>query len=385
MGARTMTIASCPGCQARYRVPASAAGKRTTCKKCGQAFRIPAAANAKTPRASAPAKTAPEPTSWLDDLDALSGGEAVGTREPGPDQVVAGRRPATATVAAPPPVSVRAVGPGAAAYGRYMTDVALSLVFVRKPGNILTFVVMWFLLAVRQVMRTAIALATIMIMPFVGFGVLIITGWYWAFRMNVVQWAAGGEQELPGLAAESGLVDDVVLPFFRMLTAYVFALAPALLFLIVLTYRMRAAVAEHYDAGLGWADPVPGPAAVVVLVVLVAAGLFLWPMMVLMVSCGGSVKTLFQLDLMLATILKSLPAYLITVLAVYVTMGMQVAVTAFVWTQMADMTNWQDDWMAIFGLPTLFVGINLYFDIVALRAIGFYYCHFKHKFAWSWG
>ena len=33
----------------------------------------------------------------------------------------------------------------------------------------------------------------------------------------------------------------------------------------------------------------------------------------------------------------------------------------------------------------LVVGISLYFEIVAMRVIGLYYHHFKHRFAWDWG
>ena len=33
----------------------------------------------------------------------------------------------------------------------------------------------------------------------------------------------------------------------------------------------------------------------------------------------------------------------------------------------------------------LATGVGLYFEIVALRAIGLYYHHYKDRFAWSWG
>ena len=36
-------------------------------------------------------------------------------------------------------------------------------------------------------------------------------------------------------------------------------------------------------------------------------------------------------------------------------------------------------------LPVALVLVEVYVQIVAMRAIGLYYHHFKQRFAWSWG
>ena len=36
-------------------------------------------------------------------------------------------------------------------------------------------------------------------------------------------------------------------------------------------------------------------------------------------------------------------------------------------------------------LGILGVGVMLYLEIIAMRAIGLYYFHFKRSFGWDWG
>ena len=391
-----MSVAVCPGCRARYKVPETAAGKRTTCKKCGQAFRIaaPVPCAVATKAAAAPPPAEPQPV--FIELEALAQGEAIslprhageangraGPGGPGGGEFgTAVLLPATLAYAATQQPS----GGGAAAYLHYFAAVGRSLVFLRKPGNILTFMIVWVMLAISQVLQTATAVVpSYSVMIFFGVGSIIITGWYMAFKMNLVAWAAGEEEELPGLAVEDGWWDGILIPFFRMLAAYVFALLPAGLFLAIVMVRMARAAAANIDAVLIGANPVPGSAAAVVLTVMAAIGLFIWPMLVLAVSCGGSVAALFRLDLIGETVLKSLPAYLLTVLTVYISFAVQVGITALIWTQVSDTSSQRENWLLMFLLPTLLMGVNLFCDIIAMRAIGSYYAHFKHKFAWSWG
>lgn len=397
-----MLVAVCPGCQTRYRVPDTAAGKRTRCKKCGADFRIaaqaPAAQRADKTPASPPKAAARTPApaavaAVFPDLDVLARGEAVdiphvppaaGDQDGGLASGLASAIlvPSAVYAAAPAQAPERVRG----AYLRYLAAVGRSLVFLRKPGNIVTFVVIWLVLAVRSVLDTASSLAPIYLVgSFLTMGSFVISGWYMAFRMNLVIWAAGEEEELPSLAVESGWWDDIVVPFFRMLATYIMAFLPMLLLLLVLLMRMRAAAAGNLGAILGGASPTPGPSAVLVLALMGLLGLLIWPMLVLTVACGGSFRAMFRLDLIFETVIRSLPAYLLTVLAVWTTFVGQLAITVFIWDRLSETTNWRDDVVVLFVLPTIFVGVGLYFDIVAMRATGYYYAHFKHKFAWSWG
>jgi hypothetical protein len=132
--------------------------------------------------------------------------------------------------------------------------------------------------------------------------------------------------------------------------------------------------------GFGGLDP---QARVVAMAVL-AAGFFIWPMLVLVVAVG-SFGGLLRPDLMVATIIKSFPAYLATVLAVYISLGLQIAVR-----YAADQAkpDWDDvaQWlMVMIVLPAAMRLLGVYVTIFSMRAIGLYYHNFKHKFAWGWG
>ncbi len=388
LGAWIMSLAVCPGCRARYNVPATAAGKRTTCKKCGVAFRIPLEA---APPVAVPP---PEPPSsgadlGLGDLEALASGQAIAVER---------SAEVTAPSAAVGPVADRALGGGSvavagprggrahhdpevSAYGHYIADVMQSLLFIRKPKNIVLFITLWLMLVVREFLQTAAGMTGYLLLPFVGTAWLVLSGWYMAFQMNLVTWAAGGEEELPSLAAEDGWWDGIVLPFFRLLTTYVVALLPALIYWMVLVSRIVAAYVTNPGAG----SAVPADTTMAILVILVLFGMCAWPMMVLVVSVGGSVRGLLQLDLIIETVIKSLPAYLLTVAAVYLTLGLRGLVWALVWSKMSDKVDWKSDWASLVLLPAVFIAVNLYFEIAALRAVGLYYRHFKQRFAWDWG
>jgi hypothetical protein len=83
----------------------------------------------------------------------------------------------------------------------------------------------------------------------------------------------------------------------------------------------------------------------------------------------GGFATLRRVDLIFATMIKTFPIYLLTVAIVF---G-----TAFIVPALEDLPG------GLIG-RVLVIGISLYGEIIALRAIGLYYHHFKHRFAWSW-
>lgn len=172
-----MLLAACPACDARYRVPDAAAGKRTTCKKCGAAFRIPATSaggQLDKSRARAPASSVAaerrEPageacaTGFLDALDALADGQVLDTppSEPAPPIATtavaapAASRRANANAPAPPTWSPPALeseedDPGVLAYPRYIKAVGRSFAVFTSVGNVITFLILWFMLCVRHI------------------------------------------------------------------------------------------------------------------------------------------------------------------------------------------------------------------------------------------
>jgi predicted Zn finger-like uncharacterized protein len=368
-----MAVIRCPACDARYQVAEAASGKRTRCRKCGQTFRIPVLPQAQEP---------PAEDLRLIELSALADGQPVGSgpavRPVQPAEAVpveAVPLPATESVSYATGPTGEEAAAARGAYGRYFRSLAQSLAFPIRTGDLITFFIVWVILVVGQV----IAPFALCFAPVVA---VIVAGWYMSFQLNVVIGAADGEEDLPTLALTSGWWDDIIVPFVKMLSVSVVIWIPAIVFLLA------TGLTRLLAAGAGSSLAVGGPAALVPLLdpqtvviggLLVAAGHFLWPMLVLIVAVGG-VAGVVRVDLMGRTIARSLPAYLITVLAVYLSLGLTAGSHVLVGPVARGLGR-----SAVILLPAGLLLIELYFTIIAMRAIGFYYHHFKHKFAWSWG
>jgi hypothetical protein len=359
-----MPVIRCPTCNARYKVSVEAGGKQAKCAKCGQGFRIPVL----QPPADEP---------HLTSLDALAGGAEIELESRPPAAQFA---PSAEPLAEAVPVS-EGLGyapgePGAEAasspeaYAAYFRSLGHALTFPTRFGDLITFGIVWLILVVGM---------------FIGYGgvfgvvgSLIVTAWYMAFQLNVVLGAAGGEEDLPTLSLTEGWWDGVCAPFCKMLATQIVIYLPALVFLMS-TGALKALTGRV--GGIWGLLQALDTKTAVVAGVLLAAGHFLWPIVVLVVAVG-SIAGFVRVDLIVRTIARSLPAYLLTVLAVYVSIGLTAGATLLV--QAASARN-------VPGLPPVFVLVpllkivELYFTVIAMRAIGFYYHHFKHRFAWSWG
>jgi len=97
----------------------------------------------------------------------------------------------------------------------------------------------------------------------------------------------------------------------------------------------------------------------------------------------GGFATLYRLDLIVLTIIKTLPIYLFTVAlmfgAVFIEEKLLVAVSGGPQRPMSGTAG------GILALHVLSRGLDIYLNIVLMRLIGLYYHHFKDRFAWSWG
>jgi hypothetical protein len=89
---------------------------------------------------------------------------------------------------------------------------------------------------------------------------------------------------------------------------------------------------------------------------------------------------------MILTILRTPVAYAVTVLLV---MG---AILAAAWTgntlvasAAAKQLAGGGTWGGVLLAKILGAGLSVYCDLVALRAVGLYYRHFRSRFAWDWG
>jgi hypothetical protein len=109
-------------------------------------------------------------------------------------------------------------------------------------------------------------------------------------------------------------------------------------------------------------------------------------MIVLCIAIGGF-SAVFRVDLMVVTIIRAFPAYLVilglivgaTVASYYINEALLAKFAPAPGTGLAGLLG---KGMLIHVLLT---GATIYADVVSLRSIGLFYHHFKHKFAWNWG
>jgi predicted Zn finger-like uncharacterized protein len=350
-----MLVVKCPGCAARYRVPEKLRSKTVKCRRCGKAFRI--------------AAPPPQPETDEDLLGALAQGEVQARSE-----VAAVPSPSAGAAPSAPvfpdrewsPTSVGPVEePVPTGFAHYLRDVGRSLLFFTRTGNLVTFIIVLFVVLLRVPLSYAGCVGLL--------GAIIVEGWYMAYRLNVVLGAAAGEQELPNLTL-GDVWEGIILPLLKWLAASVAALLPfiiGLIYLLVLGVAVGGAFRTLVDAlfgkflealeeqgALGW---VRGG-------VLLLLPQLLWPMMVLVVAVGG-IRCLVRFDLMLVTIFKTFPAYaLVVVLTLIGVVGPGLLPVG-----------------EGLGVAALLIAVEVYTNVFAMRVIGLYYHHFKKGFAWSWG
>ncbi len=350
-------------CGARYRFDDSAIGRKARCKKCGRVFTItPDAADGTIPLA------ADEPFG-VDLASAVEQSQALPGEAPyrvSPDPASPPPSLETALPSSPPLVAEPKPSRG------YSGSLLWTLLFPTSLQNLVTFCVMWGLLCV-----SALLLRGPGFMGMVGLllllGRVVIFGWYCAFRFETIIQAAAGEDDLPSLSFTEGWYDDILAPLFKWLGSWAVVFIPAVVSLIVIgmtTQLTPSDLAKQLLGGVGGILQGAGP-ELFVFVVLTCLALFSWPMVVLCVGLGGF-ETLWRLDLITVTIVKTFPVYLLTVAIVFGSTMFSGIIAA-----------------STGGVSTitivLVIGVSLYCEIVAMRVIGLYYHHFKHRFAWDWG
>ncbi len=368
-----MPVITCPKCQAQYKVAESAAGRRAKCKKCGQSFTIPA-----------PEQPAPPPETGVgqSDFEALAAGEAQAAPEPaiGTPNAASGVAPG----AAPGGAGVRD-GVAAAGYAGYFSALGRTLTFPAQPHNLVTYLFVCLFLAIGTGASFVLGMCLGWVIA------LIVAAWYMAFQFGVVLEAADGKDELPDLNYFSGLFTELLMPFLQMAAASIVSLLPAMIaFIVVSVQQGRDALdvtGEAFGLLTGRYDVVlelGSPESQILVGALLVVGVFLWPMFILVVAVGG-LPGLVRLDLIGATILRSLPAYCIVVGVVYASQGLEyVSVLALAGLGLRSIVT-GGRMPLLLLLPVAIVLVRVYVSVVAMRAIGLYYHHFKQRFAWSWG
>jgi hypothetical protein len=370
-----MPVVRC-GCGARYRVPDSSRGKRLRCKKCGQAFVVPTAK--------------PAAADAVDDLSALAAGAALETERP-----AASKSATAAQSTAPPPDYAAALGGGVSTSGvqatspadtqvaggerfkAYFASIGRACLLNFKVSNLAIVIVVWIIMSIQF---------PLMFAGCIGFiGMLILEFYFMAFCMNAVVDAADGAEELNQPSFTAGWLEGIFWPGFKYVLAYLAVRAPALIYLLTMLSTGGLTSTEAAPlliaAILGIFEPLldqSASAELVALAWLYLAGAFFWPMAVLVVAVGA-VRSLLRMDLIVRTIINTFPAYVCTVVLTYVALALPMIYAA------VGVAATEESDVAGVAIGVVLNGLEIYATIVAMRVIGLYYHHFKHRFAWSWG
>ncbi len=278
--------------------------------------------------------------------------------------------------------------------GGYGQDLFWSFLFATHPNDLAIFVAYCLILGIGDGffgLTTGggfggfMLVGGIMVGGFLLLTWFIFKGWFASVRFAILESAAAGDEHLPNTTFSSDWYEDYLLPAFQWFMSWFLVLAPVGLFMI--HYMANHPVGIMAAFGLDLVAPAGTPTIYTEALfwVLGGLGLFLWPMVVLCVALGG-LTTVFRVDLLVASIIRTLPAYLVTVVIVYAAEVGGYMLRELIYDAIAPLAA--GGARAPFGTRVLaaFAGnaAFLYLSIVMLRAIGLYYHHFKHRFAWSW-
>jgi len=259
----------------------------------------------------------------------------------------------------------------------YFASIGRTCLLNFQGGNLVTFVIVWVIMSFQLLLVLAWCYGYL--------GMLIIQFWFMAFCMNAVLDGAAGEDDLTQPNITSGWLDDIVVPGFKFLLTLVIVRLPAVIYLLITAMPRGIGLDELAEVSKAvFMDPFEvlgeesSAGEITVLGGLYLGGAFFWPMVMLIVAVGG-IAGLLRIDLILKTVIKSFPAYLCTVVLVYISLLLPAMYTA------AGLAVTEFSLSGTLLLLFFARGVEIYATILAMRVIGLYYHHFKHRFAWSWG
>lgn len=251
----------------------------------------------------------------------------------------------------------------------YAADAALAFIYpvhgVRNALKLLIIGGVSLLLIPFRVSIIDLLSVPLVFVSWNAFVYFVFNGWLDALYLRVVEQTAIAVDEMPGIIWEDGPIDDVVRPCFRYLGAAFCALAPVAVYALLLGMKL-----------------IPGPLhSVAVMLAWLAAGLFMWPLLVILFTFGATSK-LYRIDFLIQAVFRTTRAYialwgmLLIIAACYVVPLLGPILNGMGFTN----TMPSIDMLGIWGL----VGYELlivYLMLVAMRQIGLYYLHFKNRIA----
>ncbi len=365
-------------CGQKYRLPESAIGRQARCRKCGAVFNVPGdpelpplplepEPRRKGATAKAGASAKEEPYAWLDEFARVESG-APREASPTPPVATGGDRYGSPVAAggdrygSPVATGGDRYGPGPAALfddeaddaivsslarGRFTRDLLGSFALLLEPGNVITLLIIAFLYLWMDLLAYSRTLGLI--------GMGLVGGYLCAYYLSVIAETAGGEDDLPSVKVTNA-VDDILLPLFQVMVTLLLVMAPALLVDIGSRIFDWEVSSTTYHA-------------------LMIMGAFFWPAMVLIVAIGGSLRGLWP-HTIIRTALAAPLAYLLLWIFLLLPWLLE-------WVTYSDLIPPATNARAAFGLSiagALWSAVTL---TLAMRAIGLYYRHFKHRFPWA--
>ncbi|HOW72927.1 MAG TPA: hypothetical protein PKY77_20185 [Phycisphaerae bacterium] len=231
----------------------------------------------------------------------------------------------------------------------FWADLLGSFTFFVEPGNLITLLV---------ITAAQFGLDALGYLPFIWFlhfaAYVLLAGFLCAFYFAIIRETASGEDDLPTVWF-TRILDDLIVPLLEFLCTFLAAFMPALI-LVFLNY--------YYSLSI--------PLAVIWLVAVL--GCLLWPAIILTVALGGGVGSLMPHHVVLTPLAAPL-AYLAICATILVAMGILIV------PELPQVRHYVAQAGLVGGLFTS--ALNVYAFVVAMRAIGLYYRHFKHKFPWT--
>lgn len=339
-----MPIIECP-CGAQFTYPERLAGKRVRCKRCEEPLVLPPLE---------PHKEEDDGGVWSSFADEAANAATQARERQQRQWREAQEREAMAAESDVQRVNPdgRHAGDLSRRWAAYWKDVGGSFVLILNPSNLPTIITLCIISGVQPIVSMA---------PCFGFvGGLVLSGWLCSFYFNLVLHAAGGETDMPEMSFFGGWVDDVFVPLFKFAGVTVLCMLP------FIVYSLTSSV--------GFFEALEGEDSTALL--LWVLGALAFPMIMLMTALGG-LGSLMHPILLLQTLARTFIPYAVTCAlvggAIY---GMMKASEALMMQQGGKNP---------FGVQVLVSIAGMYAWLVAMRVIGLYYHHFKHRFAWSWG
>ena len=360
------------GCGARFSFTEKSLGKKGKCARCGEILTLQA-----DNEDSGIIPLAEEPDYGASPDD--SGQPTFDTYAP----PVPPPRFATDVIIDPPET-----GHAATDFASQLLDTVL---FIKDPHNFVVYALITSAMCL-------IELAPPTAMPFTLIGKVLLFVWFCAFRFDIIERAAAGDDKIPGLACSVDRWDSIIQPAVRWFGTWFIVLLPAAALALLTGVGQVITSAFPLPVGGGgnfffnpfaisvigpllriWVWLYAGPVAIIKalynggqapIAATIVIGYFLWPMVALCVSLGGF-ASLLRFDLIIKTVVATLPAYLFTLAVVYGTATFAASLGKIL--------------PANFGVAVMTICVSVYLQIVAMRTIGLHYYFLKGRYAWSWG